>query len=191
MKRILLSCTLVVSSVAGAQVAGGSTPPTSPALVAPSTSLDALLSTTEGQMVSLAKAMPAKDYNFVPTAAIFSSTQSTDFKGVRSFGALVVHVAQVNYGLARVVGGLKPDVDPASLAKLTDKAEIVAALEASFVFVHKSIATLTPSNSFESVRGPMTRATAAAFVVVHASDEYGQMVEYLRMNGVVPPASQK
>lgn len=191
MKRILLSCALAACRIAAAQMAGGSTSPAPHALVAPSTSFDALLSTTEEQMVSLAKAMPAEDYNFVPSGAIFVSSQPTEFKGVRSFGALVVHVAQVNYGLAKGVGGLKPDADPASLAKLTNKAEIVAGLEASFAFVHKSIATLTPANSFESVRGPMTRASAAAFVVVHASDEYGQMVEYLRMNGIVPPASQK
>jgi hypothetical protein len=37
----------------------------------------------------------------------------------------------------------------------------------------------------------MTRVSSAAFIVVHTSDEYGQMVEYLRMNGIVPPASQK
>ena len=90
----------------------------------------------------------------------------------------------------RSIGGPKPDIDPASLAKLTDKDQIVAALKASFDFVHKSIATLTTANAFESVRGPMTRASAAAFVAMDSYDEYGQMVETPHeRNGALPPAS--
>ncbi|MGB8535692.1 MAG: hypothetical protein WCD57_04715 [Acidobacteriaceae bacterium] len=84
---------------------------------------------------------------------------------------------------------LKPEIDPTTLAKLSSKDEIVAALEASFAFGHKAIGTLTAANAFESIGGPFTRSTEAAFIVVRASDEYGQMVEYLRMNGMTPPAS--
>ena len=57
------------------------------------------------------------------------------------FGALVVHVTQANYGMGARLGGIKPDVDLASLAKLKDKDQIVAALTASFAFVHKAIGT--------------------------------------------------
>jgi len=71
----------------------------------------------------------------------------------------------------------------------------VAALAGSFAFAHKAIATLTPGNAFEVVKlpepGMWTRGTLAAFGVAHAFDHYGQMVEYLRMNGIVPPASAK
>jgi hypothetical protein len=67
----------------------------------------------------------------------------------------------------------------------------VAALEASFVFTHKAIGTLTVANAFDSVRGDATRASLAGGVVAHGFDHYGQLVEYLRMNGIVPPASQK
>ncbi|MFP5248228.1 MAG: DinB family protein, partial [Acidobacteriota bacterium] len=63
----------------------------------------------------------------------------------------------------------------------------------SFRFGHKAIATLTPANAFEVLHsnepGLQTRATLAAFAIAHANDHYGQMVEYLRMNGMVPPAS--
>jgi hypothetical protein len=159
--------------------------------VAPAATFDALLGIPEKAMMSLVQAMPADKFTFAPSPSIFVPSQKTEFTGVRTFAGLCIHVAQANYGLAGRIGGAKPDVDPASLAKLTDKDQIVAALQASFDFVHKSIGTLTTANAFESVRGPMTRASAAAFVALHAYDEYGQMVEYLRMNGMVPPASQR
>ncbi len=159
--------------------------------VAPAATFDALLGIPEKAMMSLVQAMPADKFTFAPSQAIFVPSQKTEYTGVRTFAGLCIHVAQANYGLGGRIGGPKPDIDPASLAKLTDKDQIVAALQASFDFVHKSIATLTTANAFESVRGPMTRASAAAFVAMHTYDEYGQMVEYLRMNGMVPPASQR
>ncbi len=161
------------------------------AVVAPAEALNSLLKMTETQKISLVKALPADKYGFAPSAAIFAPGQQIDFTGVRTFGGLVIHVAQANYALGSRVSGVKPDIDPTTLAKLSGKDEIVAALEASFAFDHKAIGTLTTENAFESVGGPFTRSTQAAFVAVHASDEYGQMVEYLRMNGIVPPASVK
>ena len=72
---------------------------------------------------------------------------------------------------------------------------VVAALAGSFAYAHKAIATLTPANAFEVVKSPepgfQTRASLASFGVSHGYDHYGQMVEYLRMNGIVPPASAK
>jgi hypothetical protein len=158
-------------------------------LVAPAEALNSLLNITESQMLSLVKAFPADKYGFAPSAAIFAPGQQTEYAGVRNFGALVIHVAQANYALGSRLSGLKPDTDLTLLPKLIYKDEIVAALEDSFAFDHKAIGTLTTANAFESVGGPFTRSTQAAFIVVHASDEYGQMVEYLRMNGIAPPAS--
>ena len=78
-----------------------------------------------------------------------------------------------------------------AIGSLTDKDQLLAALASSFAFVHKAIGTLTAQNAFESVKGTQTRASYAAFVVAHGFDHYGQLVEYLRMNGIVPPASAK
>jgi DinB superfamily len=194
-RKLILSMLLSLSTAccatgARAQMGGG--PMIAPGTqVAPADALNALLENPEKSMMNLVKAMPADKYSFAPSQAIFVPSQKTEYTGVRTFAALCIHVAQANYGLGGRIAGLKPDIDPMSLTKLTDKDQIVAALQASFDFVHKSIATVTTANAFESVRGPMTRATMAAFVAVHTSDEYGQMVEYLRMNGLVPPASQK
>jgi hypothetical protein len=191
MKRIVVAVSLVViSAMAPVVIAQQGVEKTAPGtLVAPAEALTSLLNMTESQMMSLVKAFPADKYGFAPSAAIFAPGQQTEYTGVRTFGALVIHVAQANYGLGSKLSGLKPEIDPATLPKLTSKDEIVAALEASFAFDHRAIGTLTTANAFESVGGPFTRSTQAAFIVVHASDEYGQMVEYLRMNGIAPPAS--
>lgn len=191
MKQILVAVSLVViSAMAPVVIAQQGVEKAAPGtLVAPAEALTSLLNMTESQMMSLVKAFPADKYGFAPSAAIFAPGQQTEYTGVRTFGALVIHVAQANYALGSKLSGLKPEIDPATLPKLTSKDEIVAALEASFAFDHKAIGTLTTTNAFESVGGPFTRSTQAAFIVVHASDEYGQMVEYLRMNGIAPPAS--
>jgi hypothetical protein len=133
--------------------------------------------------------LPAEKYNFAPSQSIFVSSQKTSYEGVRTFGALVVHVAQANYGMAARFSGLKPAVNPASLAELKSKDEIVAALAESFAFVHKAIGTLTLENAFQSIAGTNSRVVILAGNLAHTSDEYGQMVEYARMNGVTPPPS--
>ncbi|WP_047496977.1 DinB family protein [Terriglobus sp. TAA 43] len=184
---VFLACISTATTVAHAQQSASK--PTPGTLVSPAEALNALMDMTESQMISLVKSFPADKYGFAPGPAIFAPNQKTDYAGVRTFGALVLHVAQANYILGSRVSGLKPDVDPAKLPRLSSKDEIVAALEASFAFDHKVIGTITAANAFESTSGSFTRATQAAFIVVHASDEYGQMVEYLRMNGIAPPSS--
>lgn len=192
MKKMFTLLLMTAFCGLGAQAQmGGASSIAAGSQVAPAATFDALLGIPEKAMMGLVDAMPADKFNFAPSPSIFVPSQKTEYSGVRTFAELCTHVAQANYGLGSRIGGPKPDVDPASLGKLTDKTQIVAALQASFVFVHKAIGTLTTANAFESVRGPMTRASAAAFVAMHAYDEYGQMVEYLRMNGMVPPASQR
>lgn len=168
---------------AGAQMGAGA----AGTMVSPAESFNALLTTAENQMLALVKAVPAEKYGFAPSAAIFVPTQKAEYAGVRSFGALVVHVTQANYAMGAKLGGMKPDVDMASLGGLKDKEQIVAALAASFAFVHKAIGAMTVENAFQSLGGVTTRASLAAGNVAHTGDEYGQMVEYARMNGIAPP----
>jgi uncharacterized damage-inducible protein DinB len=195
---------MVVAIVLTACCSGGVQAQTAPpapkiapgTMIEPAKSFDTALTGFEGQFVGLAKAMPADKYSFAPSAAIFVPSQKTDYlspdnKGVRSFGEMVVHVAQANYFYGGLLSGLKPDVDVKAIAGLKDKDQIVAALEKSFAFVHKAIGTLTAQNAFESVRETQTRASLAGGVIAHGFDHYGQLAEYLRMNGVVPPASEK
>ncbi len=79
-----------------------------------------------------------------------------------------------------------------SIDKLTAKDDIVKALRDSFAFGHQAIDTITAENAFTVMDAHgNTRAGLAAYALAHANDHYGQMVEYLRMNGIIPPASRK
>ncbi len=178
----LATALLVGCCAMGAQAQMGSEKPPVPVGQAmdPGKALDEVLMTLEGQAVSAAKAMPADKYDFAPNAATFAQQ--------------VAHVAQANYYFYMTASGMKPDVDVKAIGSLKSKDEIVVALQGSFAFGHKALATITAANAFESIKGAdglHTRATVADFAVAHGFDHYGQMVEYLRMNGIVPPGSAK
>jgi uncharacterized damage-inducible protein DinB len=164
-------------------------------MATPATAFDSQLTLIEGEMMSAVKAMPADKFGFAPSAAIFHPGQKTEFATVRTFAQQATHVAEANYFFYGIVSGIKPDVDVKGIEKLTSKDDVVAALADSFAYAHKAIATLTAANTFEVIKSPepgfQTRGTLASFGVAHAFDHYGQMVEYLRMNGIVPPASAK
>jgi uncharacterized damage-inducible protein DinB len=197
MRAIAVGLVLGASSLAAtAQMAmGAGSGPAAGTIATPSRAIDSQLSAIESEMMSAVKAMPAEKFGFAPSAAIFVPAQTTQFATVRTFAQQATHVAEANYYFFMTASGLKPDVDMAGLTKLTKKEDVVAALAGSFAFGHKAIATLTPANAFEVVQISepllMTRGTLAQFAVSHANDHYGQMVEYLRMNGIVPPASAK
>jgi hypothetical protein len=168
-KRMLLAVALAVCTTGAMGVQaqmGGAAQSATKTQVDPAKSFDAGLSSFEKELVPLVEAMPADKFNFAPSASIFVPSQTTEYTGVRTFGAMVIHLAQANYSYS-------------------------AALKASFVFAHKAIATLTVANAFDGVRGDQTRASLAGGIVAHGFDHYGQLVEYLRMNGIVPPASRK
>jgi hypothetical protein len=121
--------------------------------------------------------------------------QKTEFDKVRTFAQQATHVAEANYFFYNIVSGIKPDMDVKGIETLTKKEDVVAALAGSFTFAHKAIATLTAANAFEVIKSPepgfQTRGTLASFGISHCWDHYGQMVVYLRMNGLVPPASAR
>ncbi len=161
------------------------------AQVEPSRTMDAMVSAAEKEEVGLAEAMPADRYSFVPTAAEFK-TLKPNFEKVKPFGATVVHMAQGNYFYGMTAGGTKPPLDLEALDKVTDKDAAVKALKDSFVYLHQVAGSLTTANAFEHVgRSPEgTRIGMLAGGIAHSRDHYGQLVEYLRMNGIVPPASR-
>ena len=196
MRWIAACCLLGLDSLTAGCHMGGAPKGTAPGTIAtPSEAFDSQLSVIEGEMMSAVKAMPADKFDFAPSQAIFVPGQKTEFATVRTFAQQATHVAEANYFFYSIISGLKPDVDPQGILKLTKKDDVVAALAGSFAFAHKAIASLTPANAFEVIKSPepgfQTRATLAAFGIAHCWDHYGQMVEYLRMNGIVPPASAK
>ena len=161
--------------------------------MAPAKAADELLNLLEEQLMGVAKEMPADKYNFAPSAGTFASPQGAKYEGVRTFGQQVAHLAQANYFFYSTVSGEKPDADVKAIGSMTTKEQLVAALQASFAFAHKATATLTPANAFEELKGAdgiHSRIGLANFAVAHGYDHYGQLVEYLRMNGLVPPGSK-
>jgi uncharacterized damage-inducible protein DinB len=162
--------------------------PFTPAPIAPTDSLSALEGLLQSEVVSAADAMPADKYDFAPPATY------GNFAGVRTFGQQVKHLAQANYAFFQG-WGIAGWVDPKTLDSLKTKDELMKALKDSYTFLNAAIASITPDNAFMSVQGPpqwkLTHASVAAFALAHSMDHYGQMVEYLRMNGIVPPASRQ
>jgi len=157
-------------------------------LSAAAVSIDTMVTGFEKAMMNVAKAMPADKYSFAPTVANFAPGSPAKYDGVMAFGPMLIHVAQGIYGSFQQATGLSPAVNPKSLTNLKTKEEIVAALQESFDYAHKAAMTLTNENAFQQVRG-QSRITIAATGIAHADDHYGQLVEYLRMNGVIPPGS--
>ena len=158
--------------------------------VSPAKTYDEMLSGFESGCVAAAKAMPADKYSFSPASL---NVPGAKFTGVRTFAAELTHLIEANYYFYGVVGGAKPVADMRAIDAMTSKEEILKALEASFVFAHEAVATLTPANAFDAIKpvdGITSRGALAAFGVAHGFDHYGQMVEYLRMNGILPPGSK-
>jgi hypothetical protein len=153
--------------------------------------LDAGVKGVEGEFVPAAEAMPEDKYGFAPT--------NGEFKGVRTFGQQIKHVAAVNYMVAAAILQEKPPVElggengPDSIRS---KADIMKFIKDSYAYAHKAIGTITPDNCTGEVpspfgKGKTTRMRLAILITSHSFDHYGQMVEYLRMNGIVPPASRQ
>jgi len=154
--------------------------------------LQIFLKLTEKVIVSAADAMPADKYGFAPTDG--------EFKGVRTFGQMVKHLSATNYILAAAALGQEPPADAGDELgpeAVRTKVEILNYLNGSFARLDKAIEVIGQKNTpvksapISPLKG--AEATRLALVVeslVHAFDHYGQMVEYLRMNGVVPPASR-
>jgi uncharacterized damage-inducible protein DinB len=154
--------------------------------------LDHYVSNVEHEFVPAAEAMPEDKYSFAPT--------NGDFKGVRNFGEQVKHVATVNYILGAAILGEKSPVEPGKQENGPDsiktKAEIVKYLNESFAYLHKALATVNQENLVEPIKSPFGNSSTTRFAVAliaagHPWDHYGQMVEYLRMNGIIPPASRR
>lgn len=186
---VLSGCTLAGSAQMGsasAKVAAGTQ-------MSPVQAEDELLNLFEQEFMGVAKAMPADKYGFAPAAANFAPSQGEKYDGVRTFAKEVAHVSQANYYFASAILGEKMPADAMAISKLTTKDELLKAAADSFAYAHKAIATITPENAFvaiDGVDGLHTRAVIASFVAAHGYDHYGQMVEYLRMNGIVPPGSK-
>lgn len=140
----------------------------------------------ESELIPATEAMPADKFDFVPTQG--------EFKGVRTFAQQAKHIADANYIQAASILGEKPPVDVK--AELKTKDEIVKYLKDSFVYAHKAIDSIAEENAYSEIPSPWnpngktSRVSLGVGITAHPWDHYGQMVEYLRLNNIIPPASR-
>jgi uncharacterized damage-inducible protein DinB len=138
----------------------------------------------KGNITKAAAKMPEDQYSFKPTP------------DVRSFGQLVAHVADANYGFCAVVLGEKPPDGgferPIEKTKTT-KADLEKALAASFAYCDKAHAGMTDAGGAAMVKfflGEMPKLSVLQFNTSHDWEHYGNIVTYMRMKGMTPPSSQ-
>jgi hypothetical protein len=152
--------------------------------------LDRQLSAAEHDVMDVVETMPASKFNFAPSAGAF--------KNVRTFGVQARHIAFCLNEVAVALLGepMLPHTDQEGPTNLTSKDDVVRYLKDAFAHAHKAIGTLTNDNLLEQIADPYTenlrttRLEAAGIFVSHTYDHYGQIVEYLRMNNLVPPGHQ-
>jgi hypothetical protein len=152
--------------------------------------LDRSLTNVETEVVQAADAMPEDKYNFAPTQG--------EFKTVRTFAQQVKHIAAANYMLGAAILAGKPPLDlegENGPAKITSKADIMQFLKDSFTYMHKALNSIDENNVLGQVPAPfgsgkVTRLGLSIIAISHPFNHYGQMVVYLRMNNIIPPASR-
>jgi hypothetical protein len=144
----------------------------------------------ENDLVRLAEAMPPDKYDFRPMTGSFT--------GVRTFGEQVKHAATMIYMTAAIVLEEKSPYGPGTNDNGPDSVQgknaIVAYLKSSIAYARRAMSSLTEKNQLDPLKtyfGSQPRVEVAAGVAYHSYNHYGQMVVYARMNGVVPPSSQR
>lgn len=158
----------------------------------PTTIADSVAETlkfAEGGFLGVAEAMPEEKYDYIPTAGKFDDA--------RSFGEQVKHVACAQFAFFNEFEGKKPpdDCERGGHDPAKTKAQLIQYLKDSYDYSNRVIATLTPENAVDRIEGryagPNTKLGISVISVWHVTDHYGQLVEYLRMNRIVPPMTQK
>lgn len=135
----------------------------------------------KGYITKAAEKMPEEHYAFKPTPE------------VRSFGQLIGHIADSNYGICGGAVGEKSGVSGIEKSKTT-KADLMKALGESFAFCDKAYGGMTDAKASEVVPffggQKMARVSVLAFNTSHDFEHYGNIVTYMRLKNIVPPSSQ-
>jgi len=141
----------------------------------------------KGYITKAAEKMPEENYAFKPTP------------DVRSFGQLVGHVADANFGFCSAATGEKPPMGGfaggTSVEKtMTTKADLMKALADSFAYCDKAHDSMTDAGAAASVKlfgNELPKLSVLEFNTHHDFEHYGNMVTYMRLKGIVPPSSEQ
>jgi len=110
---------------------------------------------------------------------------------VRSFGQLVGHIADSQFGMCATAAGEKP-AQSGIEKSMTTKAALTRALNDSIAYCDKVIAGMDDTKGMEVTKfftGPSTRLGILSFNTAHSYEHYGNLVTYMRLKGIVPPSS--
>ena len=133
-----------------------------------------------GEVLAAAEKMPEDNYSFKPTP------------DVRSFGQLVGHVADAQYGFCATAMG-EPSPMKAIEKTKTSKADLVAALKDAIAYCNQAYAGMTDAQGSQMVKlmnYNVAKLTVLSVNTAHTDEHYGNMVTYLRLKGIVPPSSE-
>jgi uncharacterized damage-inducible protein DinB len=182
----VLACAVIIGSIAASVNAQEQAPAAPTAAQA----IQDMIRGIERSLTGVAKEMPEDKYQFAPTEGAF--------RGVRNFEKQIKHAAAVQNLVAATILGeaITADVsEERGPDSVKTKAEVLKYLEDSFTYLKKAAATVDEKNAFAAVKNPFgsrpeTRIGLITLAVSHSNNHYGQVVEYLRMNGLIPPGSQ-
>jgi uncharacterized damage-inducible protein DinB len=123
--------------------------------------------------------MPESSYTFRPV------------KGVRTFGETIAHIANVQ---ATLCGNINGNKLPKAGDQVQSKDGSIKELENSVRECQESFDELSAENSQKMVQTPagqLTHIAALVYIITHASEEYGELAIYLRLNNLTPPSSDQ
>ncbi len=146
------------------------------------TSAKEIFQRQSGYMVAAAEQMPADKYGYRPTADQWT------------YGKIVSHVIQANFGVCGMLSGDGPGKAPA-VTETTPKDQLVPILKQSFDTCEKALDGLqdsslgAPITYFRGAKKP--RARALVELTDDLEDHYSQLASYLRLNGMIPPSAKK
>jgi uncharacterized damage-inducible protein DinB len=173
------------TSIAAALFVAGSAlfaqTPAPPAPVTEVAALKAAYTGIKNNVTKAAERMPEDQYGFKASPDI------------RTFGALIGHIADTQARFCALAAGATPPTTDAEKSK-TAKADLVAALKASFDVCDPVFASLTDEDASKMVSmGRGTRSKTAVLwqlIIGHSNEEYGYLAVYMRIKGIVPPSTQ-
>jgi uncharacterized damage-inducible protein DinB len=184
------SVAALAQGASAAKPAQASAPPTIASV------LNRQLSGIERNIMGAAEAVPEDKYEFSPATANIPG----DFKTpdpVRTLSQQFKHIGDALESYASAILGQKHEAsaDENGPKNVKTKPEVMSFLKAEFAKAHSAIDTITQQNVVEEIPAPFgnsktTRLSLAAGMVAHSNNHYGQIIEYLRMNSMVPPESQ-
>jgi uncharacterized damage-inducible protein DinB len=182
-KRILVLVGILAAAPIAAQQAPGARQAAPPAnRSGQAFALDAirpLYEEMKGYLIRSAEQMPQDKYSYRPVP------------GVRSFGEILGHVINDQYGFCSTARGVRNDQEGRDAEKIATKAEMVAALRKSFEYCDPLyVAGGIPDLAAPAGRGGQNRLFALNYNVAHNSEHYGNLITYFRLNNMVPPSSQ-